>query len=120
MSVIFLIGAIICFIFAIIFLFVMADEQFGKSDSFVRCLMSIIFFAVFICCFIFNLYSIERQNKIKVTLYEGYKNIEFLSSSRTNGYVKLDDVIYKYECCGTIIRLTNITNENNVKVISMK
>lgn len=55
------------------FLFVMADEQFGKSDSFVRCLMSIIFFVVFICCFIFNLYSIERQNKIKVTLYEGYK-----------------------------------------------
>lgn len=120
MSVIFLIGAIICFIFAIIFLFVMADEQFGKSDSFVRCLISIILFAVFICCLVFNLYSIERQNKIKVTLYEGYKNIEFLSSSRTNGYVKLDDVIYKYECCGTIIRLTNITNENNVKVISMK
>lgn len=129
--IIFLIGMIISFILTVFFAWKMEDARFyfdykpmTKFSYYLE--ISFIAIIVFTICFSLTLNTMTIQkdrDKIRTILYDNYENIEFIdNNSKTNGCFKVNDVTYKYDYNNmmNVLKIINVADNNDVKVISVE
>lgn len=129
--IIFLIGMIVSFILTVSFVWKMEDVRFyfdykpmtKFSHYLVISLVAIITFTI---CFSITLNTMTIQkdrDKIRAILYDNYNNVELIGdNSKTNGYFKVNDVTYKYDYNSmmNVLKIINVADNNDVKIISVE
>ncbi len=129
--IIFLIGMIVSFLLTIFFVWKMEDARFyfdykPMTKFSYYLVISFIAIIVFTICFSLTLNTMTIQkdrDKIRTILYDNYENIEFIdNNSKTNGYFKVNDVTYKYDYNSmmNVLKIINVADNNDVKVISVE
>lgn len=126
--IIFLIGMIVSFTLTVFFVweFVWEIEETHFHFDYKPMIISFIAIIVFTICFSITLNTLGIQkdrDKIRTILYDNYENVEFIgNNSKTNGYFKVNDVTYKYDYNNmmNILKIINVADNNDVKIISVE
>jgi hypothetical protein len=123
--IIFLIGMIVSFILTVFFVWKMMNDAHFYFD-YKHLVISFIAIIVFTICFSITLNTLGIQkdrDKIRTILYDNYENVEFVGNdSKTNGYFKVNDITYKYDYNSmmNVLKIINVADNNDVKVISVE
>lgn len=123
--IIFLIEMIVSFTFTVFFVweFVWKIEETRFHFDYKPMIISFIAIIVFTICFSITLNTLGIQkdrDKIRTILYDNYENVEFIgNNSKTSGYFKVNDVTYKYDYNNmmSILKIINVADNNDVKII---
>lgn len=112
---------IVSFILTVFFVWEFVWEI--EETHFHYLVISFIAIIVFTICFSITLNTLGIQkdrDKIRTILYDNYENVEFIgNNSKTSGYFKVNDVTYKYDYNNmmSILKIINVADNNDVKII---